>query len=151
MDTYAFRAQFTRVSPIGLTATGLRVDLGFAGTITEGSLTGSAIDGVDYLTIRPDGVAVVEARELITADRQPATSVQAVGYVVPQFPMPELSVLADPSFTWPDADLPMHGFSRVQTAIAELDAANRTMYGWMGSVNMAQGTVEVQASAPRPR
>ncbi len=145
MDGYVFRAQLTRVSPIGITPDGLRLDIGFAGTISEGALAGRAIDGVDYLLIRPDGIGVVDARELISSDERPATCVHAAGYIVAPFPMPELSVLADPNFTWPDRDLPMHGSSLVQTADSELDAANHTVYGWNGAVNVAQGTLEVRA------
>lgn len=145
MDGYVFRAQLTRISPIGITPDGLRLDVGFAGTLTDGPLAGCAIEGVDYLLIRPDGIGVVDARELISSERAPATSVHAVGYIVPPFSMPELAVLADPSFSWPDVELPMHGSSRVQTADPALEAANRTVYGWAGTVNVAQGTLEVHA------
>lgn len=144
MDSYAFRAQLTRISPIGITPEGLRLDIGFAGTVTDGPLAGSTIDGVDYLLIRPDGIAVVDARELISGDG-PATAVHAVGYIVAPFPMPELAVLADPSFAWPDIDLPVHGSSRMQTADPALRAANHTVYGWAGTVNVAQGVLDIQA------
>lgn len=39
----------------------------------------------------------------------------------------------------------MHGSSRVQTGNPELSAANHTIYGWPGFVNVAQGTLEVTA------
>jgi len=145
MDSYAFRAQLTRISPVGITPDGLRLDVGFAGTISDGPLAGCTIEGIDYLLIRPDGIAVVDARELISGDHRPASSVHAVGYIVAPFPMPELPVLADPSFTWPDVDLPMHGSSRVQTGDPALEAANHTVYGWTGTVNVAQATLEIQA------
>lgn len=145
MDAYAFRAQLTRITPIGLTAEGLRLDVGFAGTITEGPLAGCGLEGIDYLVIRHDGVAVVDARELISGDQRPATAMHAVGYIVPPFEMPQLSVLAEPSFSWPDADLPLHGSSRIQTADPALQAANRTVYGWTGIVNIARATLEINA------
>lgn len=145
MDNYAFRAQLTRISPIGITPEGLRLDVGFAGTVTDGPAAGCAIEGIDYLLIRPDGIAVVDARELISGDGRPATSVHADGYIVAPFQMPELAILADPSFTWPDVDLPLHGSSLVQTADPALEAANRTVYGWTGTVNIAQGLLEIQA------
>lgn len=145
MDSYAFRAQLTRISPIGITPEGLRLDVGFAGTVTDGPAGGCTIEGIDYLLIRPDVVAVVDARELITGDGRPATSVHAVGYIVAPFEMPELAVLADPSFSWPDVDLPAHGSSLVQTADPALQAANHTAYGWTGTVNIAQGILEIHA------
>jgi len=67
MDGYSFQAQVTRIAPIGLVPGGLRSDVGFTGTLTDGPLVGSTIEGVDYLLIRHDGVAVIDARELITA------------------------------------------------------------------------------------
>ncbi len=99
MNGYAFRGQLTRMSPIGITPAGLRLDIAFAGTITDGPPAGRAIDGIDYLLIRPDGIAVVDARELINDGEGPATSVHATGYIVAPFPMPELAVLADPTFS----------------------------------------------------
>lgn len=68
---------------------------------------------------------------------------------MPPFEMPELSVLADPAFSWPDVELPMHGSSRVQTGDPTLQAANRTVYGWIGTVNVAQATLEAQARSLR--
>lgn len=145
MDQYAFRAQLTRLSPIGITPAGLRLDVGFAGTVVKGPLAGCTIEGVDYLLIRPDGVGVVDAHELISGDDHPATALHARGYVVPPFSMPELSILADPSFSWPDVDLPLHGSSVAQARDDALAAANRTVYGWTGNVNVARGTLEIDA------
>jgi hypothetical protein len=55
MDGYSFQAQVIRIAPIGLVPGGLRSDVGFAGTLTDGPLVGSTIEGVDYLLIRHDG------------------------------------------------------------------------------------------------
>ena len=150
MDEYGFRGRLTRITPIGLVPEGLRLDVAFAGTITDGPLEGRPMEGIDYLLIRPDGVGVVDARELVTPDQAPGTAVHAIGYIVPPFAMPELSVLADPAFTWPDVDLPMHGSSRVQTADPALAKATRTIYGWTGTVNVAQATLEVHARSLAP-
>lgn len=151
MDSYSFRGQLTRMSPVGITPDGLRIDIGFAGTISDGPLAGCALDGVDYLLIRPDGVGVVDAREIVSGPGGLATSIHAEGYIVAAFPMPELSVLADPSFSWPDADLQMHGSSRVQTADPALARANSTIYGWTGTVNIGRTSLEVQARSLTPR
>lgn len=47
MDHYSFQAQLTRISPAGLTPDGLRIDLGFAGTVTAGSWAGCAAFAAD--------------------------------------------------------------------------------------------------------
>lgn len=89
-------------------------------------------------------------RELISGDGRSPTAGHAVGYIVPPFAMPELAVLADPSFAWPDIDLPVHGSSRVQTADPALTAANHTVYGWAGTVNVAQAVLDIQARSLAP-
>lgn len=145
MEHYGFQGQFTAVKPIGIAGEGLRMDVVFAGQIVEGPAAGRPIEGVDYLVIRHDGVGVVDARELIGGDGVPGIAAHAVGYIVPPFEMPELSALVDPSFTWPDVDLPMHGSARLQTADPALAEVNRIIYGWSGSVNVARGVLEVHA------
>ena len=145
MDGYSFQAQVTRIAPVGLVPAGLRSDVGFAGTITAGPLAGSTIEGVDYLLIRPGGVAVIDARELITAADGTTVSAHAEGYIVPPFETPDLRVLLDPSFSWPDADLPMHGSVRLQSAAPALDVVNRRVYSFTGAVNMARGSLVVTA------
>ncbi|HEX8760150.1 MAG TPA: hypothetical protein VF734_09305 [Pseudonocardiaceae bacterium] len=145
MDTYAFQAELTRIKPVGLTALGLRIDLGFTGSLTEGRLTGSSIEVVCYLLIRPDGVGVIDARELISNEDRAIAAVRAAGYVVPPFPMPELSILADPNFQWPDVDLPLHGAHFWETSDGNLSTAAATVYGFTGSVNVAAGVLKVSA------
>jgi hypothetical protein len=145
MDRYGFRGMLTRMSPIGLTPVGLRIDVGFVGSITAGPLSGCTVEGIDYVLIRPDGVAVVDARELVTGDGWPATSLHGEGFIVPTVAMPPLSAIADPDFCWPDVDMPMHGSSRVQAGDERLSAANHTVYGWTGTVNVAQARLEVDA------
>jgi len=66
MDGYAFEARFTNIVPIGLTPVGLRVDLDYTGTITDGPLTGATISGADFFLLRPDGIGQVNVRERIT-------------------------------------------------------------------------------------
>jgi hypothetical protein len=153
MDGYAFQAQINRIAPVGLLPGGLRSDVGFAGTLTGGPLTGGTIEGTDYLLIRNDGVAVIDARELITGADGTTASVHADGYIVPPFEMPDLSVLLDPSFSWPDVDLPLHGSARLQSAAPALEAVNRSVYWFTGAVNMARGSLVVTAqriSIPKP-
>lgn len=147
MDSYSFQAQVTRISPVGLVPEGLRIDVGFAGTVSDGPLSGSAIEGIDYLLIRSDGVAVIDARELVAGAGAVAAAIHAEGYVVPPFEMPELSALVDPSFAWPDVDLPLHGSARMQSAMPALASVNWTVFAFTGSVNMANGSLLVRARA----
>lgn len=147
MDSYAFTAQVTRVVPIGVVpGVGLRIDVGFAGTLTEGPLTGHGIEGTDYLLIRSDGVAVIDARELIADGENGAVTVLARGYIVPPFPLPPLEALLDPEFAWPDADMPLHGatFTQAPPHLAEL---NRAVFAFTGTVNMGTGQLQVSAHA----
>lgn len=145
VDTYAFRAEVTRIRPIGLTARGLRLDISLTGSVTEGQLTGCTVEIVDYLLIRPDGVAVVDARDLVSNGDRVIAAVRAEGYIVPPFPMPELSVLADPNFQWPDIDLPMHGAHFWETADKDLSIAAATVYGFTASANIATGVLKLSA------
>lgn len=145
MDTYAFQAEVTRIRPIGLTARGLRFDIRLTGSVTEGRLTGCTVEIIDYLLIRPDGVAVVDARDLISDGDRVIAALRADGYIVPPFLMPELSVLADPSFQWPNVDLPMHGAHFWETADEDLSTAAATVYGFTGSANMATGILKLSA------
>ena len=137
MDAYAFEARFTGVVPVGLTARGLRLDIGFAGRVTEGLLRGHLIEGVDYFLIRPDGVGVIDARERISDGARVVAAVRAEGYVVPPVPMPELSVLAEPGYSWPDVDFPLHGVHFWETT----DGA----YAFTGSANLVGGALRVSA------
>lgn len=142
MDGYRFQAQITRVSPVGVVADGLRVNLGFDGTVGSGPMAGRRLDGTCYLRVRADGVGVIDARELVTGEPGEVVSIEVGGYVVPPAGLPDLPVLADPAFRWPDLELPMHGWTRTQTAAAEL---NRTVFGFTGAVNMGRGTLVVEA------
>ncbi len=145
MDTYAFQAEVTRIRPIGLTARGLRLDISLTGSVTEGQLTGCTVEIIDYTLIRPDGVAVIDARDLISDGDRVIAALRAEGYIVPPFPMPELSVLADPNFQWPDVDLPLHGTHFWETSGEDLSAAAATVYGFTGSANFATGALKLSA------
>ena len=145
MEEYSFQAQLTRITPIGLLSDGLRIDVSFAGALASGPLSGGSIEGTDYLVIRPDGVAVIDAREVMASSDGVAAEAHATGYVVPPFEMPELSVVAQPSFAWPDVDLPLHGSARIRSAHPVLAAANRFVYSFTGAVNLARGSLTVSA------
>src|SRR5687768_13256005 len=101
---YRFDAGLTEIVPVGLVPEGVRLDVHFEGTVTEGSLGGTRVRGVDYLLLRADGVGVIDALETITADDGRAISAHARGYIVPPpgVQMPPPDVLLDPDFRWPD-------------------------------------------------
>ncbi len=151
MDGYAFEARFTNIVPIGLTSLGLRVDLDYTGTVTDGPLTGATISGTDFFLLRPDGIGQVNVRERITRGDRIVASLRFVGYVVPPIPMPELPTLLSPDFEWPDIDLPMHGAAFFDATSEELPAATATVYGaTTGAVNLAARTLRLAAASLAP-
>jgi hypothetical protein len=151
MDGYAFEARFTNILPVGLTPLGLRVDLDYTGTITDGPLTGATISGTDFFLLRPDGIGQVNVRERITRRDRVVASLRFVGYVVPPIPMPELPTLLSPDFEWPDIDLPMHGAAFFDATSEELPAATATVYGaTAGAVNLAARTLRLEAASLAP-
>lgn len=145
MDNYSFTARFTDLKAIGITPSGLRLDVSFTGTVNEGPLAGEPIEGIDLLLIRPDGIGVVEVREVIGKPTGRQVALHCSGYIVPPFDMPPLAVVADPSFAWPDVELPIHGSSRIETTDPALAVANHTVYAWTGTVNVAQANLTVAA------
>lgn len=147
MDGYAFEAQFTKVVPIGLVPTGARIDFLSTGTVTEGPLAGSTVEGVDYLLMRRDGSSVIDVRQTILRADGAAVAVTAGGYVVPGVEMPPLEEMFSPGFTWPDLDLPLHGWTRVESMIPELAAANHTVYAFTGTANGGTGRLLVRATS----
>lgn len=150
MDTYAFQAEVTRIRPIGLTAQGLRLDISLTGSVTEGQLTGCTIEIIDYLLIRPDGVGVIDARDTISDGDRVIAAIRAEGYIVAPFPMPELSVLADPNFQWPDVDLPAHGAHFWEPSREDLSTAATTVYGFSGTANVGTGVLKLSARSLDP-
>ena len=147
MDAYAYEATRTRVVPVGLVPEGLRLDVYFTGTITEGPLAGDAVEAVDYLLLRPDGVGVLDVRQVISGASGRTVSARGHGYLTPQGPLPPLEELADPAFVWPDAEMPMHGAFDLRTAAPELQALNATVYGFTGTVNAGRGELRVRAQS----
>lgn len=108
---------------------------------------GAQMQGVDYLLIRPDGVAVIDARETIRSTHGAgATHARAMGYIGPPFDMPPLEALLDPQFEWPDVDLPMHGAVTLESG-QKGSPMNSTVYAFIGQVNLAKGQLGIAARA----
>ena len=147
MDGYAFEATMTRVVPIGLVPEGLRLDVHYQGTITEGPLSGDAVEGVDYFLLRRDGVGVIDVRQVFSGEAGRTVATEVHGYLTSPAPMPPLEEVADPSFAWPDVELPMHGAVDLRTAAPELQALNATVFGYTGTVNVARGELRARAKS----
>lgn len=150
MDGYAFEAQITNVTSIGVVAEGLRLDIEFAGRLVDGPLSGATLRGSDFLLIRPDGVGIIDAHEVIAREDGATVAVHAEGFVVPPVPMPDLQTVAAPEFVWPDLDLPLHGSAQLRSGVDDLAAVNRTVYGFAGTVNVATGRLAVSARSLAP-
>jgi hypothetical protein len=155
-QAYRFEATMTESVPIGLTPEGIRFDNVFEGTIVEGPHTGARVHAVDPFVLRPDGVGVIDAYELISTTDGHHITARVRGYVTPppdlRLPAPE--VLLSPNFQWPDIDFPLLGFVLASVAAAELAWMNRTAFAIEGTFNMATRRLKVVGryfiSAPAP-
>jgi Protein of unknown function (DUF3237) len=65
--------------PIGGTPRGQRLDIELAGEVLPGSRISGHVAGIDYLTVRPDGVAELEVRATVTTEDEQVVSVRATG------------------------------------------------------------------------
>jgi hypothetical protein len=148
---YRMEAQLTGSVPVGVLPEGLRVDNSFEGVITEGAFAGAEVRGIDYYLIRPDGVGVVDAREVILTG-QHAIGAIARGYVIPPagMPLPPLEMLLSPDFEWPDVPFDIHVFQTFSTAAPDLAHLNRTIVSHLGGVNYATRKLVVDARVLEP-
>lgn len=143
---YLFRGQMEKMVPIGPVAEGLRMNGHFSGTVVEGEGKGGHIELVDYFRIRPDGVGVVDAREVLTLDGQ-TVSVDVHGYVLPPagLPVPTIEEMLSPDFVWADAPSTIECFATFRTAAPALAHLNRVTVAHTGYVNFATGELVVEA------
>ena len=146
MDGYVLEATISSMVPIGLVPEGLRMDVGVEGTITEGPMAGGRVTGTDFLLIRPDGIGVLDVREVVHLPAGTAVSLTVAGYAHPPYPLPPLEQMG-PDTEWPDVDVPIHGAATMRTADPSLTALNRTVYGMTGTVNMARGQIRARAES----
>jgi hypothetical protein len=148
---YCFEAQFTEIVPVGVVPEGLRLDVHFEGRVTEGRLAGARVRGIDYLRFRPDGVGVLDVREVLRLDGR-HVDVQAQGYIpaVAGQEFPPFEVMLAPDFQWPDAASPLHGFAMVRTGVPEWQDLNSTLVAFEGSANPGTGQLRVEAWAFEP-
>ncbi|SFT99300.1 Protein of unknown function [Geodermatophilus amargosae] len=146
MDGYVLEATISGMVPIGVVPEGLRMDVGVEGTITEGPMAGGQVTGTDYLLVRPDGIGVLDVREVVRLPAGATVSLAVTGYLHPPFPLPPLDQIT-PDTEWPDVDVPVHGAATMRTADPSLAALNRTVYGMTGAVNMARGQIRARAES----
>lgn len=75
----SFQGKVTELINFGNTPLGRRFDAYFEGGLTGGALSGM-MRGVDYILIRPDGIAEINVRASITTQDQVNISVLISGY-----------------------------------------------------------------------
>jgi len=143
---YRFEGTLGELYPIGVFDDGIRFHNQFDGRITDGPFAGGRIFGLDRFTLRPDGVGVIVAPEVVEAgDTRLALDVR--GYVVPpeHVPFPGLEAVASPGFVFPDVAFRITGAATMQTADPRYAQLNRTVAVIEGEVNMASGALSVEA------
>jgi hypothetical protein len=145
---YRFEAQLADMYPIGIFPEGIRFHNDFSGTIVAGPFTGAAIFGLDQFMLRPDGVGVIVAPEIVD-NGETRVALDVRGYVVPPagMEMPPLEVLASPDFEFPDLDFRVTGSALLRTADPRYDHLNRTVAAIEGTANLGTGRLVVEAWA----
>jgi hypothetical protein len=91
---------------------------------------------------------VLDVRELLAGGGM-SIEVRAGGYLVPPaaFALPEPDVLLSSDFSWPDVELPIHGFAVFRTAAAEWRQLNQTVGVFTGAANPGVGRLVIEAQA----
>jgi len=145
---YRFEGKLGDMYPVGIFPEGIRFHNQFEGTVVDGPFAGGRIFGLDQFMLRPDGVGVIIAPEIID-NGETRVSVDVRGYVVPPegLAMPPLEVLAQPGFEFPDIDFRVTGSALLRTADPAYEHLNRTVAGLEGTVNLATGRLVVEARA----
>src|SRR5690606_33577138 len=113
-----------------------------------GPLTGGKIFGPDLFLLRPDGVGEILAPEVIDDGRR-RVALDVRGYVVPPAgaPVPPLEALLVPGFEFPDVPFRVTGSAMARTTAPDLEHWNRATIVIEGEVNLATGSLIVEARA----
>lgn len=148
---YRLEARFTEWTAFGPVPEGLRLNAHFEGRVTDGELVGATVRGIDYVLLRPDGVGILDVRELLTLDGV-TIDIHPAGYMVPPagFSMPEPQRMLSPDFVWPDVELPLHGFATLRTAAPEWRWLNESVGLFIGAANPGAETLVIDAYLFRP-
>lgn len=145
---YRFEARLAELYPLGVFPEGVRFHNQFDGTVVDGPFAGARIFGVDQFLLRPDGIGVIVAPEVIEhGDHRISGEVR--GYVVPPAgaPVPPLEAVLDPAFAWPEAPFRVTGSVLLRTAHPGLAHLNSTVAVVEGTVSLATGELRVEARA----
>ncbi|HEX6195776.1 MAG TPA: hypothetical protein VFZ37_07690 [Jiangellaceae bacterium] len=143
---YRLEGTLADLYPIGLFPEGLRFHNDFAADIVDGPFEGGRIFGLDEFMVRPDGVGVVVAHEVVeSANTRVAFDIR--GYVLPPdgMEMPPLEVLASPGFEFPDLDFRVLATALMRTADPRFDYLNRAVVINEGTVNLGTGRLVIEA------
>jgi hypothetical protein len=135
---FRMEGRMTELVTVGLFGEGLRMYNSFEGRIVAGEPSGATVRGVDVFTVRPDGVGIVDGRELVTAGDRHLTA-DLTGYSHPPagMVMPPLEVLLDPGFCWPDVPFTLEVAAVYRTAAPEFAELGRIPVAHLGWVNLA--------------
>ena len=143
---YRLEGSLADLYPIGLFPEGLRFHNDFSADIVRGPFAGGRIFGLDQFMVRPDGVGVIVAHEVVEgADTRVAFDIR--GYVLPPdgLEMPPLEVLASPDFEFPDLDFRVVASALMRTADPRFDHLNRAVVINEGTVNLGTGRLVIEA------
>lgn len=145
---YKFEGSLSDIYPLGVFPEGIRFHNDFDAKVVDGPFAGGRLFGLDQFMLRPDGVGVIIAPEVIdTGDTRVSADVR--GYVVPPagIEMPPLEVVASPGFQFPDLDFRVTGSVLLRTADPRYESLNRVVGYIEGTVNMSNGALKVEARA----
>lgn len=133
------------LAPIGLTPEGLRMANSYIGTVTRGRFLGGDVSGTDHLVLRNDGVCVIDAQTILSHRESGNIFEHVHGYCLPPegLEIPELSVIIDPEFQWPDVDFPVAAFSTFRAGAPEFAFLNHAIARIDGWANFATGRLAV--------
>lgn len=147
---YRFEGSLGDVAPVGLAPHGLRIDIPFAGRLTEGILGDGPARGVEYLLQRRDGVGVIDARDTFTVPGG-FVHARAHGFVTAPDGVapPPLEAMADPGYEAPDLPLIIDGYALCETGVPAFEHLNRTLVKIDGWVNNATGELVFEGRADR--
>lgn len=145
---YRFEGSLGEMYPVGLFPEGIRFHNDFDARVVAGPFEGARLFGLDPFLLRPDGIGIIDAPEIIDAG-DVRVSLQVRGYVVPPagLEMPPLEVLMAPGFEFPDIDFRVTGAATIRCAAPEYEWLNRTIAVVEGTVNLATGALKVEARA----
>ncbi len=134
---FRMEGRMTELVTVGLLPEGLRMHNSFEGVVVAGEPAGALVRGIDEFVIRPDGVGVVDAREVVTsASGSLYADVFGYGHPPAGLPMPPLEVFLDPAFVWPDVRFAIECGAVYRTGSPALAAMGRTAVVHLGHVNM---------------